>query len=143
MKYLICNDVAVLATRGREAIGVEGVVAEIIGVPDGATLFLQNEKGEGQSFPIVSERTVIPAHSLTEGRHSVMVIYEVTMNGETIRHEAAGNPVRVMNDGVAPYILPAPLSSASELERMWQGIVAMMEPVIRHMDEHTNGYDVV
>jgi hypothetical protein len=40
-------------------------------------------------------------------------------------------------------IIPAPLSSATELEKMWQGISATLEVILPFIDDYKNGTHVV
>ncbi|MBO7310577.1 MAG: hypothetical protein J6U86_04215 [Clostridia bacterium] len=143
MKYLVVGNIALLASRGIEKISSD-IGVEVKGVPDGATLYIQQANGEMHLYGITSERAVISFADLTEGKYSVSINWVTNENGLPQTHEAAGNPFTVYNaDSGELAITPTQLSTATELEQMWSGIVNALEILIPFIDDYKNGPNVI
>ena len=147
MKYLVVGKSAILATRNIERIEQDAVPVSVMGAPDGASFYIQPQKAaRGSSYFITSQHTSIPIDALQENENYVVRIIWEEQNyetGEKILREADGNSFRVCREGDNLAILPAPLSSACELERMWTGIVDMLEEILPVLDQIKNGNDVI
>lgn len=146
MRYIVIGKSAVLATRSIERID-EGasVHVQVVNVPDNASLTIVG-KNYGESFSIISESTELTPMALSdlgEGTFSVVVRWTSLENGETVSHEAYGNPFSISTDDKGKYIIPVPLSSATELERMWQGIADVLDVLLPLADDVRNGADVI
>ena len=145
MRYVVIGKSAVLATRNIERID-EGVSVpvEVVNVPDNASLTLiSKDCSKTKTYSITSESTEIDPSVLGEGMFSVVVNWTSLENGETVSHEAYGNPFLISTDDNGKYIIPATLSSAGELERMWQGIVDVLDVLLPLADDVLNGADVI
>ena len=145
MRYLVIGNSAILASRSIERIEAKDVLVAVVGVPDDATLCLFSET-EGKAYPIVSQSTTIPADDLKAGSiYSVTVVWKDKNfeTGEEIEREADGGSFHVYFEGGTQAILPVPLSSAGELERMWKGIADTLEEILPVLDRIKNGNDVI
>jgi hypothetical protein len=143
MKYLVVKNTAVLASRGIETVGEGGTVQmKVVGVPEGASVYLTKDGANTTSgtFSISSGTTNITG--LTD-----VGTYKPTFSWKTSDEkemESEGNSFTVIKDDEgALKIIPTPLSSATELEKMWQGISATLEVLLPFIDDYKNGTHVV
>ena len=145
MKYIVCGSVAVLASRSAEKISQSYIEVEVVGVPDNAVFYIQKSGGTQKSYSIVSEKTRIPASDISDnGVYQVVVMWQTTEDGQTVSHEAAGNPFKVYDQTSSDKaIIPAPLASATELEKMWEAIAEVLGLIIPFIDSYKNGNDVI
>ncbi len=122
MKYTVIGKAAVLTTREVERIG-DALTVEIEGFSDGGSLCLDFD-GRVRSFDISGGRAVVPCEELTAGRCSVMLVSEE--NG--VQTEAEGNALLLYVDTQAGELcaIPAPVSCATEHERLWCVIAEML-----------------
>lgn len=140
MKYIIVGNVAILSTRNVESVGEE-LTIELMGISDGAVIKLSNGgKSTIFSTQIVDGgyRAIIPAKNLYEGDFSI----EIADHDSII----TGTPLRFFKSNVTDKelkVIPSPAVPGVEIENMWQGMVAILETVIEHIDEHKNGYEVI
>ena len=145
MRFFVIGDVAVLASRKLERIKGKCLTVDVVGVPDGATLYIQH-KTVGVSYGIVSESTRIPLENLQEeGRYTASILWSETdpQSKETMQHEASGISFCVIHDSEGKAILPASLSSSQELEYMWRGLINTLEVFLPFLDSLKNGNDVI
>ena len=138
MRYIVVGDVAILATRGLEKIDGETVHVAVIGVPDGSVFCIQNG-GAVKSFSVSGEEAILPANTIDDGVYDVTVI----VGTQEQRREISGNPFSIFTQEGERAIIPPPLSTATELERMWEGIVNALETFIPLIDTLQNGNEAV
>ena len=145
MKYIVCGSVAVLASRSAEIISQSNIGVEVVGVPDNAVFYIQKSGGGKRSYIIVSEKTQIPASDISDnGVYQVVIMWQTTEDGQTVSHEAAGNPFKVYDQSASDKaIVPAPLATATELDKMWEAIAEILELTVPFIESYQNGNDVI
>lgn len=142
MKYLVVKNTAVLASRGIEPIGAGGTITmKVVGVPEGASVYLSKggENPTSGTFKISSGVTTITG--LTEEGTYKPTFKWTNEDKET---EAAGNSFTIIQNANGELqIIPTTLSTATNLEEMWQGIAATLEVILPFIDDYKNGTHVV
>ena len=143
MKYIVIGDTAILATRDIENIDAK-IPVVVDGVTEDATLSVSADGIKIINSKISSGRCELDAEELKEGRYYVNVSWRSFENDSAIEHIAIGCPFTVFNkdDGVKA-IMPAPQASAIAVDRMWKGIVNILETVMADIDSLKNGNDVI
>jgi hypothetical protein len=135
MKYIVIKDTAILLTRDIEMISSTlPIVVE--GVKDGTTITLNNGQ-DNISATIISESAKISASSLTEGTYMVTIV-------NTDLKEIQGHPIKFQKNNAGQLgVLPAPLSTATELDLMWKAIGGVLETIVPMIEEIKHGYEVI
>lgn len=145
MKIIVIGDTAVLATRDKEIIEIEGLPVTVLGVNTGS-LCIARADGEQPSTPI---ETIITSGTatvvgLSAGKYTYTVVWFSEEDGVDTKHEAYGTPLYVFEDDENKFnLIPAPLATSTELEAMWRGIANTLDVVVPLVDEIKNGTDVV
>ena len=160
MKYIVINDIAILATRNIEEIddinGLKVTFEGVTDIEDNATLnliFIGDTDIRDTDIRVTDERltktihdkyTTIMPEELHEGIYHVTVCWTSHENNENVTHEACGCPFKVYKQkDWKRAIIPAPLSSATNIEHMWKGIINTLERVLPAIDSYQNGNDVI
>jgi hypothetical protein len=106
------------------------------GVKDGTTITLNNGQ-DNISATIISESAKISASSLTEGTYMVTIV-------NTDLKEIQGHPIKFQKNNAGQRgVLPAPLSTATELDLMWKAIGGVLETIVPMIEEIKHGYEVI
>lgn len=144
MRYIVVGDTAILATRDIEYLGGD-IDITIENVPDGANLTLIRPDGsQVHTEGVVSEKTKIPSEVFDqEGRYVVTVDWIELCDGEEREQHAAGTTLLVQNTSYGIGIIPAPLTSANEMENMWRGIVNTLDILLPYINAMRYGADVI
>lgn len=149
MRYLVIGNAAVLASRDIEYIETDGseggekdIAAEICAVPDGASFSLQKAETV-KTYAVTSGIANVPVSELDNGVWEVSVRWSESDGETAAEREAFGNPIKLYGDEGSRKIIPAPLASGTEMEKMWNGIVNAYEFIAPIVDTIKNGNDVV
>lgn len=148
MKYIKIKDFAVLVTRDIEIVDKTlGVTVD--GAKDGATFNIQSES-DSFGYSIKSEKTSIPLSALKEGVYQVNISWYETITDEggnyvdEVYHNVLGNPIKVyLDENSKVCVIPAPLSTATELDLMWKAIGGVLETIVPMIEEIKHGYEVI
>lgn len=144
MRYIVVGDTAILATRDVEYLGGD-IDITIENVPDGANLTLIRPDGsQVHTEGVVSEKTKISSEAFDlEGRYVVTVDWMEYRDGVDNERHAAGTTLLVQNTSNGVAIIPAPLTSANEMENMWRGIVNTLDILLPYINAMRYGADVI
>jgi hypothetical protein len=146
MRYIVIGNSAVLATRGIERARSDNTLPIVVeNVPDGSSITIISKNGYQNTFQITSESTLIDdLGTLNDDVFYVTVNWSsLDEKGNTVEHVSDGNPFLINTDANGRYVTAAPLASTADMDRLWQGIVDVLDVLLPLADDVRNGVNVI
>jgi hypothetical protein len=146
MRYIVIGNSAVLATRGIERARSDNTLPIVVeNVPDGSSITIISKNGYQNTFQITSESTLIDdLGTLNDDVFYVTVNWSsLDEKGITVKHVSDGNPFLINTDANGRYVTAAPLASTADMDRLWQGIVDVLDVLLPLADDVRNGVNVI